>query len=259
MEEITYTDGVYRTDRRRISLFARALPSLAFWCPFLGTIFRASAKAKRSEYDSPAWAHSSLEVLRELEDVGVRVEITGIDHVKGLEGRCLFISNHMSMLETMVLPCIIQPIKEVTFVVKQSLLDYPVFGHVMRSRDPVAVGRTNPRDDLKAVMGGGIERLNAGRSIIVFPQTTRTTSFDPAQFNTIGIKLARKARVPVVPIAILSDAWSNGKVVKDLGRIHPSKDVHFAFGEPLRVRGRGKEEHDAIVEFIAAKLGEWRE
>ena len=47
----------------------------------------------------------------------------------------------MSSLETMVLPAIVQPIKHVTFVVKASLLNYPIFKYVMRSRDPVAVTR----------------------------------------------------------------------------------------------------------------------
>ena len=61
----------------------------------------------------------------------------------------------MSALETFVLPCIIEPFKDTTFVVKQSLIDYPVFKYVMRSRNPIAVGRTNPRDDLKAVLDGG--------------------------------------------------------------------------------------------------------
>jgi len=257
MEELRYTDGVYRTGRDEVSVLGRWMPSFTFWRQFILTVLRASAKAKGAKYDGAAWVHSSHEVLRELENVGVRVEISGIDNFKRLRGPCLFIANHMSMLETMVLPGIIHPLKEVTFIVKQSLLEYPVFKHIMRSRNPIAVGRTNPRDDLRAVMVGGRERLGAGTSIIVFPQTTRTTSFDPTQFNTIGIKLARRAHVPVVPVALLTDAWANGKIVKDFGRIRPGKGVYFAFGEPMRVRGTGREEHNRIIEFISAKLDEW--
>ena len=67
----------------------------------------------------------------------------------------LFISNHMSTLETMIFPCIIQPLREVTFVVKESLVKHPLFGDVMRSRNPIVVGRTDPRKDLEAVMNGG--------------------------------------------------------------------------------------------------------
>ena len=145
-----------------------------------------------------------------------------------------------------------------TFVVKQSLLDYPVFKHIMRSRDPIAVDRKNPRNDFKAVMQGGVERLKAGTSIIVFPQTTRTPSFDPKNFNTIGIKLAKKAGVPVIPIGLLTDAWRNGKHIKDFGKIDPSKNVLFSFREPLWIQGRSDKEHAEIIEFIQACIQEKR-
>jgi len=132
-----------------------------------------------------------------------------------------------------------------------------IFKHVLRSRDPIIVGRTNPRDDFKAVMEGGVQRLKTGRSIIIFPQTTRTTVFDPKAFNTIGVKLAHKANVPVVPIALKTDAWGNGKYLKDFGKIDPSKKVYFAFGEPMLIQGTGAEEHHKVVEFISSKLQKW--
>jgi 1-acyl-sn-glycerol-3-phosphate acyltransferase len=157
----------------------------------------------------------------------------------------------------MVLPAIISQFKDSTFVVKQSLVDYPVFKHIMRSRDPITVGRTNPRDDLKAVFEGGEERLKAGRSIVIFPQTTRTEVFDPGQFNTIGIKLAKKANVPVVPVALKTDTWGNGKYLKDYGKVDVSKTVHFEFGKPMIIAGRGTEEHQQIIDFISGRLKEW--
>jgi 1-acyl-sn-glycerol-3-phosphate acyltransferase len=198
-----------------------------------------------------------METLRALERVGVSIEITGIDHFRALTSPCVFIGNHMSTLETFVLPVIIAPIKDITFVVKQSLIEYPVFKHVMRSRNPITVGRSNAREDLKAVLEGGDERLRAGLSIVIFPQTTRTLVFDKEQFNTIGIKLAKKAGVPVVPLALKTDAWGNGRHLKDFGRINPALTVHFAFGEPLTIRDRGVEEHQRIVDFITGKLREW--
>jgi 1-acyl-sn-glycerol-3-phosphate acyltransferase len=156
-----------------------------------------------------------------------------------------------------VLPTVIQPLKRVAFVVKKSLVEYPVFGHLMRARDPIVVGRTNPREDLKAVFEGGVERLRSGISIVVFPQRTRSPLFDPASFNSIGIKLAKKAQVPVVPLALKTDAWANGTLLKDFGRIDPSRPVHFAFGEPQLVQGCGAAEHQRVVEFIRGNLESW--
>jgi len=257
LEQISYVENKYRTPPHSLSLVAKTLPSFLFYCRAFMIVWRGSGLAKRGGYKTPEWCQSSLATLRALEEVGVVVEITGIDRFAGLEGPCVFIGNHMSTLETFVLPTIIAPIKDVTFVVKQSLVDYPVFKHIMRARDPITVGRSNPRDDLRAVLEGGAERLKAGRSIIIFPQTTRTPVFDPAGFNTIGIKLAKKAGVPVVPIALKTDAWGNGKWLKDYGRISPDRKVHFAFGEPFFIKDRGTEEHEAIIKFISGKLEEW--
>ena len=66
----------------------------------------------------------------------------------------------------------------------------------------------------------------------------RTVTFDPEQFNTIGVKLAQKAKVPIIPLALKTNAWGNGKVLKDFGCIDTSKTVHFAFGEPIEVQAK---------------------
>ncbi len=257
MDVIQYTDDSYVTPERPLPLSARWFPSLDFyWHAFL-IVFEASRKAKRGRYDTREWCGSSVRILRALERVGVRVHIEGAKHFRDLSGPCVFIGNHMSTLETFVLPIIISTYRESTFVVKQSLVEYPVFKYVMRSRNPITVGRSNARDDLKAVLDGGTERLKAGTSIIIFPQTTRTAVFDPATFNTIGVKLAKKADVPVVPIALKTDAWGNGKWLKDYGTIHREIPVHFAFGEPMKIKDRGAEEHQAIVDFISTRLKQW--
>ncbi len=257
MDRLAIQEGEYKTDASGVSRLSRMLPSLNFYRHMAAIVFRSSSRAKRARYGTAEWAGSSLEILRALENVGVEINITGAGHFINLAGPCVFIANHMSTLETFILPAIIAPIKDVTFVVKQSLIDYPVFRHVMRSRDPVTVGRTNPRDDLKAVLEGGTERLKAGRSMVIFPQTTRALAFDPKTFNTIGLKLGKRAEVPIIPIALKTDAWGNGKHLKDFGRIDPSKKVYFAFGEPLRIKDRGVEEHNRAIEFISSKLREW--
>jgi len=257
MLDIGYQNNIYQTDPVKPSWLARIFPSIAFYLPFMRIVWKSTKLCQKGTYSDADWCASSLAILRLLEHVGARVEITGIEHLEKVESPCVIIGNHMSLLETMVLPVIIQSVRNVTFVVKQSLLEYPVFKHVMRSRNPVAVSRTNPREDFKVVMTGGKERLQNGISVIVFPQTTRTVTFDPEEFNTIGVKLAQKAKVPVIPLALKTDAWGNGKHLKDFGRINTSKIIHFAFGPPIQVQGRGSDEHQQVVDFIQQKQDEW--
>ncbi len=214
-------------------------------------------QAKRGIYDDKAWADSSYYIFRFIEKAGGKFNISGMDHIAEVPEPVLFIGNHMSTLETMILPGLIAPQRRVTFVVKDSLVRHPLFGDVMRSRDPIVVGRTDPRKDFEAVMTGGMELLKKGISIIIFPQSTRSTEFKPEEFNSLGVKLAKKAGVKVVPVALKTDYWQNGKIIKELGPIDSQKTIWFKFGEPFAVTGTGKDENQRIIDFIEASLKDW--
>jgi 1-acyl-sn-glycerol-3-phosphate acyltransferase len=242
-------------DDVRVSL----LPStLAVYLRVVNVVFSSAHAAKRGRYDARRWSNSSIDIFNGLERGGCRFEITGLEHLRALDGPVVFAGNHMSTLETMILPGLINPSRPCTFVIKPSLMEYPVFQHVMRSRDPIVVTRDNPRQDLITVLEEGARRLADGISIVLFPQTTRTNHFDPAQFNTLGVKLAKKAGVPVVPVALKTDAWGNGKRLKEFGPIDSSKTIHFTFGAPMTVEGNGREQQEAIVRFITEHLDRWR-
>jgi 1-acyl-sn-glycerol-3-phosphate acyltransferase len=252
------TESHYRTPERTGPGMAAWFPGVVFYAKAFGVVYRAAGLAKKDLYDNQRWIESSVTTIRALESVGGRFEFQGLDVVKRLGSPCVFIGNHMSILETFVLPCLIVPHRNVTFVVKESLITYPLFGHVMRSRNPVVVGRENPREDLRLVLEEGQQRLEADISIVIFPQTTRSVEFDPKKFNSLGVKLAKRCNVPVVPFALKTDAWGLGRRLKDFGRICPEKTVHIHFGEPMTVQGSGKEEHSRVVEFIEKNLAEWR-
>jgi 1-acyl-sn-glycerol-3-phosphate acyltransferase len=252
------SENAYQTNGSPASWLGRCCPTTVFYAKVLGIICRASKLAQKGLYDNRCWIESSLTTIRALEAVGGRFEVRGLENVRGLTSPAVFIGNHMSILETFVLPCLIQPVRNVTFVVKESLITYPLFGHVMRSRNPVIVGRENPREDLKLVLEDGRKRLEANVSVVIFPQTTRSVEFDPGKFNSLGVKLAKRCNVPAVPFALKTDAWGLGKRIKDFGPIRPEKTVHIRFGQPQMVQGSGREEHGRVVEFIQTNLAEWR-
>ena len=251
------TQNVYRTPERQSSRFVRSNAGILFYGSIFRIVWTASRLAKRGRYRAEEWVSSSLDTVRALERVGGRFELQNLSVIQKVDAPCVFISNHMSILETFVFPCLIRPHRAVTFVIKESLVSYPFFGHVMQSRNPIVVNRENPREDLKTVLSEGDTRLKNGISVVIFPQTTRSVIFDPTKFNSLGVKLARRAGAPVIPVALKTDAWGLGRRFKDFGKICPEKTVRICFGEPMKITGPGKEEHQWITEFIAAKLDEW--
>jgi 1-acyl-sn-glycerol-3-phosphate acyltransferase len=241
----------------KAGFFSRAFPTAAFYGRICPIVISASYRAKKGRYTDEDFYGSSKAAFRVFRKMGVSLSVKGTEHIAKLDGPCIFIGNHMSTAETFLLASLILPFRPVTFVVKQSLVEYPIFKHVMISRNPIVVGRVNPRDDLKAVLGGGRELLDSGTSIVIFPQKTRTVQFDREAFNTIGVKLAKRAGVPVIPLALKTNAWSNGTRFKDFGPFKPSEDLHFEFGAPLRIEGSDRDVHEAVIAFIESRLKQW--
>jgi 1-acyl-sn-glycerol-3-phosphate acyltransferase len=166
----------------------------------------------------------------------------------------------MSMMETMLLPgAILLPFCRPTTVVKESLIRYPLFGRIMRELGPITVGRKSPRDDLKEVLEKGTAALGLGTSVVLFPQATRSTYFAPADFNSLGAKLAKRSGAPLIPVALKTDfqGVSRIRAMRDLGPLDRSQTIHFAFGPPMPVQSNGREEHEKTVAFITERLRAW--
>lgn len=233
------------------------LRAACFHIRILRVYSRARSMIRKGLFGREGYMTRSWKSLRVAEDAGGRFEVTGLGALAGVQGPVVVIGNHMSSLETIVLPVLILPFKDVAFVVKQSLTTHPVFGLIMRSVKHIAVGRENPRDDLKLVLERGAELLSQGVSVVIFPQATRSVEFDIEGFNSLGVKLAARAGVPVVPLALKTDFMANGAWIKDMGLVHPSRTIHFAFGEPQKVEGNGKAAQVEVVRFIARQLREW--
>jgi 1-acyl-sn-glycerol-3-phosphate acyltransferase len=228
-----------------------------FLSSYIGIVLRTRKQALAGRYDYPEWAASSIDIFRLIERTGGAFDITGMENIASVKEPVVFISNHMSTLETMIFPGLIAPHRKVTFVVKESLVSHPLFGPVMRSRNPIVVGRTDARRDFEKVMNQGPEILSQGISLIIFPQSTRSDKFIPAEFNSLGVKLAKKTGVKVVPVAIKTDFWGNGKIIKEIGKLDHRKIIHIRFGTPFKITGTGREDNQAIIEFIVSNLASW--
>ncbi|MDD3155627.1 MAG: lysophospholipid acyltransferase family protein [Victivallaceae bacterium] len=224
-------------------------------------IFIASGRlARKGRLDGVNQIHMSARNITLIERCGGHVHIEGLDHLRSLDGKpVVIVANHMSLLETAVLHAIVRPHLDFSFVIKKSLLKIPYFGDILRSFNAIAVSRENAREDLKTVLNEGRKLLEEGRSIVLFPQSTRSVQFIPENFNTIGEKLARDVGVPVVPLALKTDFVRNGRWIKELGSVDIGSKVCFSFASPLAItHENAKDVHRQILSFIGDRLESWR-
>jgi len=226
-------------------------------CAVLGIVIRGARLSRSGLWSQASWLDLSLGMVRVVEGCGGRVAISGCEHLAALKAPAVIVANHMSLLETFALPCMILPFLNVAFVIKDSLTRIPLMKDVMKGSCPISVGRKNPREDLKKIMEEGPKVIEAGRSVVIFPQATRDPQFSPAMFNTLGLKLAKRAGVPLVPLALKTDLHGLGGWIRDFGPVDRSKGVYFKFGPALAISGSGRDAHDACVRFISDTLRGW--
>ena len=246
--------------RSRPGVIFKYLPgalSLLYYIRLIYTLCHASFPARRGSLDNAMWAMYSHRCLQIVESVGGSVNISGLQSVSDQQGPVVYIGNHMSLIETLILPGIVLALSRANFVIKEELRHYPILGPIFTALGLIAVSRKNPREDFKVVLREGHKFISNGGSVIIFPQATRSVEFDAQVFNTLGVKLASRAGVPVVPVAIKTDFHGNGKWIKDMGPIDPRKTLYFKFGNPLPVSGKSREIHQQVVEFISQNLTAW--
>ncbi len=129
----------------------------------------------------------------------------------------VFACNHSSTWETITTQTFLPPL---AWVLKKELLKIPFFGWGLWASRPIAIDRTDRKNALDQVIEQGIEKINEGRYVLIFPEGTRTPYGSVGNYKKGASKLALAANVNVVPIA--HDAgkyWSNNSWLIKSGKI----------------------------------------
>ena len=217
--------------------------------------------AHRDRFGYKEFSATAYGMVRAAESTGAKVTFEGFDTLKPLQGKpFVAVANHMSLVETMLLPAALLTFNNLTLVAKTSLSKYPGFGKLLRAIHPILLDRVNPREDLVAVLQQGTKLLKNGTSILLFPQGKRAEVFDPRKFNSLGAKLAKRAGVPLVPFACKTDFARLGRIkaLKDLGPIDPSRPIKFSAGPILDPTTASQADiQAACLEHIVGALQEW--
>ncbi|MBI3584141.1 MAG: 1-acyl-sn-glycerol-3-phosphate acyltransferase [Nitrospinae bacterium] len=171
---------------------------------------------------------------------GVRVEVSGIENI--LKGRPqIFVSNHQGMYDIFVLEGYL-PVNFL-WIAKESLFKIPIIGWTMRRAGYIGINRTSPKKFLKS-LGKAVDEIRNGKSIIIFPEGTRTRDGNVGRFKKGSLFLIFKTGVPVVPITI---SGSFDVLKKGEFRINSGK-VRIHIDKPIEVKGSSDSEASSVEE-----------
>ncbi|WP_346796697.1 lysophospholipid acyltransferase family protein [Halomonas sp. Bachu 37] len=178
---------------------------------------------------------------------GVRYDIQGQANLP--EGPCVIQANHQCEWETVFLQVMKQP---VCTVLKQELLRLPIFGWALRLLRPISLDRSRPARAMRQVLSQGVQRLQGGLSVLIFPEGTRVEPGQRKRYNKSGTVIACRAGVPVLPVAHnAGECWPGRNWIKKPGLIR------VRIGAPISTEGRTPDEVLEEVEaWIEARLSE---
>lgn len=209
------------------------------------------------------WDRTCFKTVTAAESLGMNVVFEGWENRAAVKGPVVYICNHMSSFETIMLPPVMLTYGPYVVAAKESLLKLPFLNRKLTDfMGMVAIGRRNPREDLVNMLRIGMEKIRTGVSFLVFPQGSRSKVLDCAQFSSLGAKIAEKTGCPICPIAVdtrclpVRDAGPFRRVLHDFGPADPSFDIRCACG-PVIPCGKSHGMNEAAFAWLAGKLTEW--
>jgi len=179
---------------------------------------------------------------------GARFEAEGLEHLTMTEG-ALYVGNHRSMLDVAVMLKYLK--KPVIFVGKKSVKKWPVISWWMRLQDALFIDRTSPKEGIKAIKKG-IEFLKNGESIVLFPEGTRSKTYDLLPFKKGSVRMAEKSGRPIIPCAIkgTDDVFENN------GFNLKPRTIYFQVGEPIHLERISLEEGQTPSDYVKLRIEE---
>lgn len=156
---------------------------------------------------------------------GVSVEIRGMHNIDA--STCyVFACNHISWIDGPMMVAILP--YYINGLLKKSLIYIPVLGYIGKLAGIIFVSRTNTASDIQ-ILDKAIEYLIENpRSILLFPEGTRSKDGSLQPFKTGGFILSIKTKMPIVPIAIIgSELVTKGYVIR-------AQKVIIKIGKPIR-------------------------
>ncbi|MCP3870529.1 MAG: 1-acyl-sn-glycerol-3-phosphate acyltransferase [Gammaproteobacteria bacterium] len=183
------------------------------------------------------WGAANLWALKWI--CGLDYQLRGAENIP--KQNALVLSKHQSAWETIALRWLL-PFHQ-SWVLKRELMWVPIFGWALAVVKPIAIDRQSGRKAVKQVVREGIDRLQKGQFVIIFPEGTRVAPGEKKKYGIGGALLASKSGYPVLPIAHNAGVyWRRRGLIK-----HPGT-IQVVIGPTIETKGLSASEINSRVE-----------
>ncbi len=166
---------------------------LAFGIPIV--LLGGLLPSRFSDYLATRWGRVNLWLQRTI--CGLKYQLEGKDNLP--DGPCIVMSKHQSAWETIGLRGILSPRQ--SWVLKEELTKIPVFGWGLRYAGSIPIDRSAGRRAVLKIIELGSQCLAEGRTVVIFPEGTRTAPGQRKKYGIGGGLLAERTGAVVIPIA----------------------------------------------------------
>ena len=148
--------------------------------------------------------------------MGIEYEVRGMKNLP-IDQPFVIASKHQSAWDTFIFNIIIL---NCSYVVKRELFWFPFFGWFLKRVGMISIDRSGNISAIKKLLSDCQNRLEAGRSIVIFPQGTRTAPGVSMPYLPGVAAIYTHCHVPVVPTALNSGVfWPRRTLMKKPGTI----------------------------------------
>lgn len=197
---------------------------------------------KKSPKEAEAYAYRRAQNIAKyvLKVTKTNMEVSGIENIP--KENCVFIANHQAIFDGFALLAYID--KPFGFIAKKEIQKIPLVNSWIKSIGSIYLNRESPRESIKTIQEG-VEKINEGYSIMIFPEGTRSLKSKMNPFKKGSMKLAIKSKALIVPITI--DGTYN---VLEVGRKVTGNEIKMVIHKPINVNSLSKEEEQDLGEYV---------
>ena len=167
------------------------------------------------------------------------INLDGYDNLKGIKGPIIFICNHLSNADGLVLNKVLKN-EDVTFVsgVKLSDNSFTRLGVLAIKTTPI-VPNSPDKDGIKKI----VKLLNSGNNILVFPEGTRSRNGSMIEGKKGILLLQQISRATVVPLGLYGTEKLLPINDEDMGKEKfQYADVNVIIGKPIQIPSKETDE-----------------